>query len=346
MAETAVLMSGGVDSSCAALLLQKAGHHVAGLTAIMWREASRCCGEDDIYRAERVCHKLKIPHFVIDLTQEFDRHVIADFVGSYSAGLTPNPCAVCNREIKFGVMLDRALRLGFERVASGHYARLKAVSGRLVLAEPADSRKSQVYFLSMVRQASLAKIDFPLADHTKPQVAEIVRRAGLPVRHGESQDLCFAAPGRHGDILKARSLDPGPGEILDLAGRAVGRHRGHSAYTVGQRLGVKGRRLYVLSKNAGTNQVVVGERDGASATRLRAGGVNFFLDVETSGQNVVFVKCRHNSRAVKGRLVEASGGGITVVLDEPYFAAAPGQILACYRDDCLVCAGVIEEARA
>lgn len=346
MARLAVLMSGGVDSSCAALMLRRAGHQVAGLTAIMWREASRCCGEDDIYRAERVCHALGIPHFVIDLTREFDRRVVTDFVDSYSAGLTPNPCAVCNREIKFGAMREKALRLGFERVASGHYARLRTVGGRLVLAEPEDLRKSQVYFLSLVRQSALDRIDFPLADYTKQQVVEMVHGAGLPVRDGESQDLCFAAPGRHGDMLKARAQDPGPGDILDLEGRVVGRHRGHFAYTIGQRLGVKGKRLYVVSKNAGTNEVTVGERDEAAATRLRAKAVNFFLDVETGGRDVVLVKCRHNSRAVRGRLVARSADSISVVLDEPYFAPAPGQILACYRDDSVVCAGVVEEALA
>jgi tRNA-specific 2-thiouridylase len=310
----------------------------------MWREASRCCGEDDIYRAQRVCHMLGIPHFVIDLTREFGKHVVDSFVDSYSAGLTPNPCAICNREIKFGAMLERALRLGFERVASGHYARLRAAGGRPVLAEPEDVRKSQVYFLSLVRQDALAKIEFPLADHVKRDVVDMVRSAGLPVRDGESQDLCFAAPGRHGDILRSRGSSPGPGNILDLEGSIVGRHGGHPAYTVGQRLGIKGKRLYVVRKDALANEVTVGHRARAMASRLRAGSVNFFLGVETNGRDVVLVKCRHNSPAARGRLVARSEDGISVVLDEPYFAPAPGQILACYRDDSVVCAGVIEEA--
>lgn len=335
-----------MDSSAAALALRRGGHEVAGLTAIMWREASRCCGEDDIYRAQRVCHMLGIPHFVIDLTQEFSRDVVAGFVDSYLGGLTPNPCAVCNREIKFGTMLNRALRLGFERVASGHYARLRVADGRLVVAEPKDRLKSQVYFLSLVRRDALARIDFPLADYTKGEVVEMVRSAGLPARDGESQDLCFAVPGRHRDMLSARAPGLGHGNILDLEGNVVGRHGGHFAYTVGQRLGIKGRRLYVVRKDAATNEVTVGERVQTMARRLRAQPVNFFLDVEPGGQDVVLVKCRHNSRAVRGRLVERSGESISVVLDEPCFAPAPGQIMACYRADSVVCAGVIREALA
>jgi tRNA-specific 2-thiouridylase len=241
-------------------------------------------------------------------------------------------------------MLERALRLGFERIASGHYARLSTIGGRPVLAEPADLRKSQVYFLSLVRPQSLAKIDFPLADYTKSEAIDMVRSAGLSVRSNESQDLCFAVPGRHDEVLRARAADPGQGDVLDSDGSVVGRHRGHFAYTVGQRLGVKGRRLYVVSKNALRNEITVAERAGVMSTRLRAGSVNFFFDVETAGQDVVFVKCRYNSPGVAGRLVEQRGDSISVVLDEPCFAPAPGQILACYKDGRLVCAGVIQEA--
>jgi tRNA-specific 2-thiouridylase len=341
VARIAVLMSGGLDSSGAALILKQAGHDLVGLTARMSGSASKCCGDDDIYRAQRVCHKLGIPHRVLDLAEEFDRRVIRNFVACYQAGLTPNPCAVCNGEIKFGIMVDAAARFGFDRVASGHYARLAEVAGRAVLAEPADRRKSQVYFLSLVRPDVLARLEFPLAGVRKQQVRDLVAAAGLPARRSESQDLCFVATGRYQEVLQVRGAWPGPGNAVDTAGRVVGRHRGHVAYTVGQRFGVDGRRLYVTAKCASRNELTVGARDRAMVRTLVAEPVNYFLDVEARPGNVILVRYRYNTPAAGAVIADADGCRIEVLLDEPCFAPAPGQILACYADDVLVAGGVI-----
>jgi tRNA-specific 2-thiouridylase len=344
MTRTAVLMSGGVDSSVAALLLARAGHEVIGVTARMWRDASRCCGDDDVYRSERVCHKLGARHVVLDVTARFDQQVVGYFRSSYLAGLTPNPCAVCNRDIKFGALVDAALKLGCEQVASGHYARLARVGEDTALAEPADRRKSQVYFLALVPGQVLARLVFPLENLLKRDVVELARDAGLPMRPTESQDLCFVASGKHRDFLEESPAAPGPGKVLDTGGRVVGEHRGHYAYTVGQRFGLAGRRLYVISKNAAANEVVIGERARALARRIRAGSVNFFLESEARPGSVVSVKYRYNSPPAAARVTGVAGGCLEVLLDEPCFAPAPGQVLACYRDDHLVCAGVIEWA--
>jgi tRNA-specific 2-thiouridylase len=342
MARIAVLMSGGTDSSCAALLLREAGHEVVGLTARMWRRASRCCGDDDIYRAQRVCHKLGIRHVVLDLTGPFGDRVVGDFVRSYLAGLTPNPCAVCNREIKFGVLLDAALKLGCERVASGHYAGLADWGGRPCLVEPADRRKSQVYFLALVRKEVLPLLVFPLERLCKREVMDLVRASGLPMRESESQDLCFAGEGAYEEIVRERSGSVGAGDVLDPQGNVIARHRGHYAYTVGQRFGVGGRRLYVITKDAARNRIVVAERARAMADRLRASSVNFFLDVEVRPGNVVKVKHRYNSPPVGGRVVSRQADSVEVALDQACFGPAPGQILACFVEDRLACGGPMD----
>ena len=346
MAKIAVLMSGGVDSSCAALLLKRAGHEVMGLTAIMWREASRCCGEEDIYRAARVCHKLGIRHHVIDMADEFERCVVKDFASSYAAGLTPNPCSVCNRRIKFGAMVEAARRFGFDKIASGHYSALKRMGDSWVPAEPADSAKSQTYFLAMVKREVLEAVEFPLAGLLKSEAREAVSSAGLPVRDGESQDLCFAVPKRYQEIVKRYAAVPGAGYIVDALGNKIGRHRGHVAYTVGQRLGVRGKRLYVVEKRAAANEVVVGERQDAMARSIAASDVNFFLDAVPDPGTRLMVKYRYNSPAVPARLVERTSDRISVALESPAFAPAPGQVLACYENGCLLCGGVIEKPLA
>jgi tRNA-specific 2-thiouridylase len=334
-------MSGGIDSSGAALILSQAGHELVGLTGRMSGSASKCCGDDDIYRAQRVCHQLGIPHRVLDLTDEFERRVIHHFVGSYLDGLTPNPCAVCNREIKFGAMVEAAARFGFDRVASGHYARLAEVGGKTLLAEPVDRRKSQVYFLSLVRPEVLPRLVFPLGSLEKQEVRALADAAGLPARETESQDLCFVVSGKYQETLRARAAWPGPGNAVDPAGRVIGRHEGHTAYTVGQRFGLEGKRLYVLGKCASRNEITVGARDKAMVRAISARPVNYFLDVEARPGNVILVKYRYNTPAVGAVITEAGSDHIKVLLEEPCFAPAPGQILACYSNDILISGGTI-----
>jgi tRNA-uridine 2-sulfurtransferase len=342
MARVAVLMSGGVDSSAAALILARSGHEVLGLTAKMWSESSRCCGAEDIYRAQRVCHKLGIPHVVLDLTAEFKQKVVDDFARSYLEGLTPNPCAVCNREIKFGSLVEAAARFGFDRVATGHYAALRPAGSGMVLVEPADRRKSQVYFLSLVRKQVLARLEFPLAQLGKQEARGLVEAAGLPAREGESQDLCFVPSGKYDELLRTYGGDPGRGSVVDKAGRVVATHRGHFAYTVGQRFGVGGRRCYVVRKSADRNELVVGTRADVTASSICARSVNWFIDVEGGTRSVVMIRHRYNSAPQKGRVLEAGPDRLKVTLDEPCVAPAPGQVLACYGDDGLVCGGIIE----
>jgi tRNA-specific 2-thiouridylase len=345
----AVLMSGGVDSSAAALILKEAGYDITGITAKMWEGGSRCCDLDDIYRAQRVCHKLGAPHVVLDLTPDFERHVVDPFVRAYMEGRTPNPCAWCNREVKLGRLANLAVRAGFDRVATGHYARIRDLGGNLAFAEPADSRKSQVYFLSLVRPEAIGRLEFPLQDLTKDDAARKVRDRGLPVREGESQDLCFASSGSYEELLGERAGDAAleetrHGDVLDRHGQVIGTHRGHFAYTVGQRFGIKGRRCYVIEKRAASNEIVVAEREEALMNHFVVSALNSFVPFKDLAGRDLKIKYRYNSPQVPARVTNRNGDRLEFATSELCFAPAPGQILACFKGDCLVLGGVIESA--
>ncbi len=344
MARTAVLMSGGVDSSLAAWLLKDAGEDLTGITAKMWEGGSGCCDLDDIYRAERVCHRLGIPHVVLDLTSSFERYVVKPFVESYMGGQTPNPCAECNREVKMGRLVGRLLRAGFDRVATGHYASIGFREGRPLLCEPRDREKSQIYFLSLVRPEILDSLEFPLKGLSKSEVSARVKDLGLPVRQGESQDLCFVGSGRYDELLEARSGGSGPGEVIDTGGHAVGTHRGHQVYTIGQRFGLKGKRYYVIEKRAEENQIVIGERHEAMMSTIGASRLNLFVPLDSIDGSRLKVRYRYNSPAVGASILETSPECLRVSTAEPCFAPAPGQILAGYEGDCLIFGGIIETA--
>jgi tRNA-specific 2-thiouridylase len=341
MARIAVLMSGGIDSSGAAALLMRAGHEIAGITALM--SPAPPSGAEAVYRARRVCDRLRVPHIVLDLTGEFHRQVLEPFIEGYLEGLTPNPCACCNREIKLGRMLELALRCGFERVATGHYARLASKRGRLLLCEPVDTSKSQTYFLALVRPEVLPSLELPLAGVRKSEVRELVHDLGLRARNGESQDLCFVPSGAYHDLISDRS-SVATGGVIDTEGRIVGTHKGHYAYTVGQRFGLRGRRWYVLEKQAHSNQIVIGERCEALRRCIKLKSVNYFAPPSEFRDRKLRVKYRYNTPAVEGRVGEATECGLTVITNQPCFAPAPGQILACYRDGCLVFGGIIASA--
>lgn len=341
MARIAVLMSGGVDSSAAAVLLKQAGHEIVGLTARLAPSSSRCCDTEDLYRAQRICHRLDVPHITLDLQHEFDSRVVTPFVSSYFDGLTPNPCAHCNREIKLGRILGLAVRSGFDLVATGHYAAMKVLHDRRVICEPRDRRKSQTYFLALVKPVALERIVFPLERLEKEDVRRVVLGMNLPLRDGESQDLCFIPSKGYHRILEERWDGPASGNVLDTEGNVVGTHRGHYAYTIGQRLGRRGRRYYVIEKRAETNEIVVADREQTLRNRVAARDVNWFMPVGLIRDKGLRIKYRYNSPAVPGRIEAAEGGSLVVATDEPCFAPAPGQILACYLDDCLACGGII-----
>jgi tRNA-specific 2-thiouridylase len=343
---TLVAMSGGVDSSVAALLSRQDGEAVA-VTLELWadpeNDAERsCCSASAVAQARAMAHDLGLPHLTLDLRDEFRAGVVEPFIAGYAAGETPNPCVGCNGHVRLDAMLDLADRLGAGRLATGHYARTGEAEhpeGPL-LRVAADPAKDQTYMLTALKPASLARMAFPLGDLTKPEVRALAAQAGLPVAaKADSQDLCFlAGTDRARFLARHGGLGDAPGEVRHLDGRVLGRHRGQHRFTVGQRRGLgvfSPEPLYVLDKDASSGRVTVGPRSalGTSTVALRA------VRLHRDGARVRSVKLRYRSRALPARLEQTVAAGrhgrLAVALGTPVDGAAPGQ-LACLLDGELI----------
>ena len=235
----AVGMSGGMDSSVAAALLTEQGYEVIGLTAHMWKDGSRCCSLEDVSRAQKVCAALGIRHYVLNAQGRFAEHVVARFVNEYAAGRTPSPCIACNQFIKFGFLLERALQLNCEILATGHYAQIETRAGKFHLLRGIDRTKDQSYFLHRLSQKQLAHVAFPLGGWKKEDVKKWSADHSLPVvPRGESQDLCFVEAGEYPEFIEAHAPEiKRRGRLLDAAGQQIGEHGGVHRFTVGQRGG-------------------------------------------------------------------------------------------------------------
>ncbi len=352
-----VAMSGGVDSAAAAAFLVEEGHDVVGATLKLWcyggAEASprSCCSLRDIEDARASAAALGFRHYVLDEESDFDREVVRPFVRSYLAGETPNPCVRCNTHLKFGSLLTRARRLGFDAVATGHYARLEQTAGGPVLARAADRAKDQSYVLWGLSRKDLASSRFPLGGRTKAEARAAARRAGLRVAEKvESQDICFVQGGHYGEFVSARAEgapQARPGEIVDLAGRALGEHRGAIHYTVGQRRGLgvaAGEPLYVVRVDAARNRVVVGSERDLHVEAMEVREVNWVSCDPPSGALEAEVKVRYRSRPAPAVVTPAGPGRVGVRFREPQRAVAPGQSAVFYRGEVVLGGGIIEPA--
>ncbi len=339
-----VAVSGGVDSGVAALLERERGAEVVAVTLKLWSDRRTdgersCCSPQAVVGARALAHRLGLPHLTLDLEDAFREAVVGEFIEGYAAGRTPNPCVVCNGELRIDAMLALADRLGASTLATGHYARIVDDGQGPLLAAPADPAKDQTYMLSAVRPETLARLRFPLADLTKPQVRELAAAAGLPVASKrESQDLCFlAGEGKRSFLARHARLGERPGEIVDRSGRVLGRHRGHHNFTVGQRRGLgvaAGRPLYVLATDAGANRVTVGSREELATTTVPLRDAVLRRD----GRRVDRVKLRYRSRPIGCRL-EANAGEraeFTLRLDDPAYGVAPGQTACLMAGDAIV----------
>jgi tRNA-specific 2-thiouridylase len=353
----AVGMSGGVDSSVAALLLRDAGHEVSGVLMTLWPggaaapavSKSACFGPDealDVEAAKDVCARLAIPLRVIDCSASYEDIVLRDFRDGYLAGTTPNPCVRCNQLVKFGVLpeLARAAGLVFERFATGHYARVErdARLGRFVLKRAADVRKDQSYFLYRLTQAQLAEAIFPLGEMAKTRVREIARQAGLAVHdRKESQDFYG------GDLADILGREDREGEIVDRDGRVLGRHRGVRHYTIGQRKGLgiaAPAPLYVIGIDARGNRLVVGPESETFRRSVTVRDCVWGPFEALAAPAEVRVKVRSGGRPVPGTVVPLDGGRGRVDLAEPVASVAPGQSAVFYDGETVLGGGVIESA--
>lgn len=344
-----VAMSGGVDSSVSALLLKQKGIDVAGVTLCFGLqeknpEGKKCGDAAAVADAEKCCAVLGIRHFVFDFSDELESRVIQNFVSEYARGRTPNPCVVCNRDIKFGRLLKKALSMGFDGLATGHYACLDTYQNCLTLKKHPDSKKDQAYFLYAVERACFEKTIFPLAGYTKQQVRQIATAANLPVNEKpESQDICFIPDKDCGQFLASRLGDAvKPGEIIGLDGKVLGRHKGICFYTIGQRYGLgisAPRPLYVLQMDDRKNRLVVGERQYLKAVGLKAGSINLLVD---RIPQTVSAKIRYAHKPVSCA-VKIENGFIDLLFNEPQEAVTPGQSVVLYDGDYLLGGGIIEE---
>jgi tRNA-specific 2-thiouridylase len=345
-----VAMSGGVDSAVAALLERERGADVLGVTLKLWADAETdgaraCCSPEAVIGARALAHSLEIPHLTLDLEEEFRRRVVAPFLEGYGAGATPNPCIVCNGEVRIAAMIDLAERLGAERLVTGHYARIVEDGAGPLLAAAADRRKDQSYMLAALPPVLLERLRFPLTELSKPEVREIAARHRLSVAgRPESQDLCFlAGQGKGGFLRRHAGLGDRDGAVVDSAGQVIGRHRGHHNFTVGQRRGIgisAPEALYVISTDATANTVTVGPRTALATRAVRVRNAVLHRD----GALVDAVRLSYRSTPIPASLTEAGVGRhaeLDIELEEAFDAAAPGQAAVLLSGEAIVGHGTI-----
>lgn len=349
-------MSGGVDSSVAALLLTEQGYEVHGVTLQVWEhedetvavskrwEERGCC---KVGLARFVAQRLKIPFEVIDTRKPFQQGVIDDFVAGYAEGMTPNPCIRCNERVKIRTLYELAEARGIDYVATGHYARIAETDGQLALGRAADDKKDQSYFLYRIPRHWLARLRFPLGDLPKSTVWTLAESLGLPVDElKESQEICFVSHGDYRTFLKgeAPSLQQ-PGPLIDTEGRRLGTHEGIAFYTPGQRRGLgvaAGQRLYVQRVEPQTNTVVLGRDEELLRSDCRVGDLNLFDATLGRATMDADVKVRYATPPSRATLTPQPNGQVLVRFHQPQRALSPGQSAVFYQGDRLLGGGIIQ----
>jgi tRNA-specific 2-thiouridylase len=337
-----VALSGGVDSAAACLLLRRQGYEVDGATMLL-----RDGGEAEVADARRVAETLGMKFFCFDWREAFQKNVIDDFTRVYQQGGTPNPCVQCNRTMKFGLFLDKALELGYDGIATGHYARIERVGERYHLLRAADESKDQSYVLYGLTQHQLAHTLFPLGEScSKEENRALAQEAGLEVaRKRDSQDICFVPDGDYLAYLTAHGLVPQKGNFITPSGEVLGEHRGLEAYTVGQRRGLGlafGQRAYVLGKR-GTD-VILGENEMLFSTRVQVEQVNYIPFGELKAPMQVTAKLRYSAKAAAAVLYPTETG-CRLEFEAPQRAVTPGQSAVFYNGDIVIGGGIITQSQ-
>ena len=348
-------MSGGVDSSAAALILKQKGYEVDGCTLKLFDgeteeapDVRTCCSVTDVMDAKSVCRKLGIEHYVFNFKDLFREKVMDAFAESYINGETPNPCINCNRYIKFDKMLARARELGYDGIATGHYARsvYDEASGRYLLKKAADERKDQTYVLYNMTQEQLARTLFPLWNMDKPEIRALAEANGLVnARKPDSQDICFVPDGDYASFIEQHTGKTFPqGDFIGTDGVKMGTHSGYIHYTIGQRKGLGaafGKPVFVCRKDPVLNTVTLGESADLMSDIVEADDINLISVPEIKSEMRVSAKIRYNMQAVSGTLTAVGDSKLRVKFDTPVRAAAKGQALVIYNGDTVVGGGKI-----
>ncbi|MBD3290567.1 tRNA 2-thiouridine(34) synthase MnmA [candidate division KSB1 bacterium] len=356
----AVAMSGGVDSSVAAALLYKENFNVVGLTMHLWdydgvggnvQSDTSCCSLDAVYDARAVCEKIGIPHYVVDVREEFRNEIINNFISEYLHGRTPNPCILCNSIMKWTVLYNKAAQLGMDYLATGHYAIVEYDPGidRYLLKKGADPAKDQSYALWALTQEKLRITKLPLGKLSKPEVREIAAEIGLKTTEKrESQDICFIPDNDYNRFLIEQEPELNEkvrgGEIVDTRGNTLGIHKGYPFYTIGQRRGLGiaiGKPMYVVDIDAKRNRIVVGEKYDLQSSGLLAEQANWISGVPSNKGINVEAKIRYNDPGTAATIYATNETGIRVVFHEKAEAVTPGQSVVFYQDDVVVGGGII-----
>ncbi|MBF0588367.1 MAG: tRNA 2-thiouridine(34) synthase MnmA [Magnetococcales bacterium] len=353
----AVAMSGGVDSSTAAALLKEQGHDVIGLTMRLWSDASSCapssracCAPEDIYDARRVAESLDIPFYVVDYEVPFQRHVVDDFIRSYTAGKTPNPCIRCNQSMKFERLLAKAQALGADALATGHYARIvQREDGHPELWRGLDRRKDQSYFLFATTLGQLAHIAFPLGGLSKAETRQVAERAGLHVEQkAESQDLCFVPDQDYRAFFQKHAPEAlRAGEIVHQDGQLLGQHKGLPLYTIGQRrgLGIAAKHpLYVIRIDAALNQLVVGPKEALLSRSFVMGDLNWLGREPPNVQTSLEARIRYAAQPAPAIVEPLEKNRLRVTFSTLQHSITPGQAAVLYRGDRVLGGGWILES--
>jgi tRNA-uridine 2-sulfurtransferase len=362
----AVAMSGGVDSSTVAAVLLQQHREIVGLTMQLWNQRRlpelqgdgpaqhRCCSLDDVYDAKRVAQHLNFPHYVVNFEDHFEERVIRPFVQQYLAGRTPIACTNCNTDVKFEPLLRMARQIGAERLATGHYARIRKneTTGRYQLLRARDDSKDQSYFLWGLTQEQLSRSDFPLGELSKEEVRIIARDANLPVAEKpESMELCFVPNGNYVQFIHAYSKETGnpindkEGDIVTEDGAVIGRHAGVHNYTIGQRKGLgfsAGKPVYVLAIDTEQNRIVVGEDDALRTTSFEVENVNWISIEEPAAPVRAQVKIRHKHEPASATVEALPNLRARITFDAPQRAITPGQAAAIYEGDIVLAGGWIK----
>jgi tRNA-specific 2-thiouridylase len=353
----AVAMSGGVDSSTVAAVLRQQGRPVIGLTMQLWNQRRlpelqgdgpaqhRCCSLDDVYDAKRVAQHLNFPHYVVNFESQFEDRVVRPFVQDYLSGRTPIACTNCNTDVKFEPLLRMARQIGADRLATGHYARIRRddSTGRFQLLRALDPSKDQSYFLWGLSQEQLSRSEFPLGELSKEKVREIARRASLPVAEKpDSMELCFVPNGNYVQFIHAYAtenkvpLGSGDGDIVTEGGEVLGRHNGVHNFTIGQRKGLgfaAGKPLYVLAIEAQNNRVIVGDDDSLRTTTFEVQNVNWISIPEPPQPIRATVKIRHKHEPASATVESLPDFRARITFDSPQRAVTPGQAAVIYSND-------------